>query len=148
MPHHKDLKYLASFASQISDTTHAVNHDWVTTELTQVLKNPETAQQAPLQYANGPDLYITSWMHMGADRQWFIPGTSSSQASAIRRSAWVSEGGITVLPRKADKKGVIGAAYEVMISLAEADMKAFEKGVYDGGWLVMGNGNGLIRAAL
>jgi len=148
MPHHKDLKYLASFASQISDTTHAVNQDWVTTELTRVLTRPSTAQQAPLEYSNGPDLYITSWMHMGADRQWSIPGTSSSQAAAIRRSAWVSEGGITVLPRKRDREDVVGAAYEVMVSLAEADMEAFGKGVKDGGWLVMGNGNGWIRAAL
>ncbi|RMZ68044.1 trichothecene 3-o-acetyltransferase [Pyrenophora seminiperda CCB06] len=147
-PQEKDVKYLAAFASQISDTTHAVNQEWVTTQLSQVLTNPSTAQQAQLEYANGPDLYITSWMYMGTDTQWFIPGTSSSQASAMRRAAWVSEGGITVLPRKADRDGVVGAAYEVMISLAEADMEAFEKGVNDSGWLLMGNGNGWLRAAL
>ncbi|CAA9963150.1 Transferase domain containing protein [Pyrenophora teres f. maculata] len=141
MPHHHHLKSLASFASQISATTHAVNKDWTTTELSQVLRHPSTAQQAPLKYSNGPDLYITSWMHMGVDREWCIPGTSSNQATAIRRSAWVSEGGITILPRKKDGDGGEGSPYEVMISLAEADMEAFEKGVEDGGWLELGKGD-------
>ncbi|KAA8617641.1 Transferase domain containing protein [Pyrenophora tritici-repentis] len=141
VPHNDHLKSLASFASQISTTTRAVNKKWATTELSQVLHHPSTAQQASLEYSNGPDLYITSWMHMGADRKWDIPGADSSQATAIRRSAWVSEGGITVLPRKKDGEGGEGVPYEVMISLAEADMEAFEEGVEEDGWLELGKGD-------
>jgi BAHD acyltransferase len=73
---------------------------------------------------------------MGADREWCIPGTVNAQPAAIRRAAWVSEGGIVVLPRKRDIEGRKPAAYEVLVSLAEEDMKGFEDSLAEGKWLV------------
>lgn len=68
---------------------------------------------------------------MGADCQWGIPGTSDGKPKAIRRAAWVSEGGITVLPRRRERD----EPYEIQISLAEDDMKALEEQLSTGGWL-------------
>ncbi|KNG49325.1 hypothetical protein TW65_03933 [Stemphylium lycopersici] len=136
-PHtNANLPDLISFITKISDSVHKVDEDWVETHFHRVLTEPNNTQHAVLTFPNGPDLYITSWQHMGADCEWSIPGTGSTQPTAIRRAAWVSEGGIVVLPRKEDRKGKENEAYEVMISLAEEDMKAFEDGVSAGGWLV------------
>ena len=48
----------------------------------------------------------------------------------------MSEGGIVVLPRKRDIEGRKPAAYEVLVSLAEEDMKGFEDSLAEGKWLV------------
>jgi BAHD acyltransferase len=69
---------------------------------------------------------------MGADYEWYIPGTSSPNATAIRRAAWVKEGGVVVLPREYKKD----EPYEIMISLTKSDMKRFADGLNSGGWLV------------
>ncbi|USP72967.1 hypothetical protein yc1106_00241 [Curvularia clavata] len=126
---------LTYFAAEIHDAVHSIDEKRIGKQLGQVLANPFHTNHSILTFCNGPDLYITSWQHMGADREWCIPGTGDTQPSAIRRAAWASEGGIVVLPRKADKEGNMSAPYEVMISLAEKDMDAFENSLEEGRWL-------------
>ncbi|CAG5159750.1 uncharacterized protein ALTATR162_LOCUS5666 [Alternaria atra] len=127
---------LEDLAIKITDAVHAINATWAVTQINNVLTNPTEAQQSLLKFPKGPDLYITSWQRMGADREWYIPGTSTPNATAIRRAAWVSEGGIVVLPREEDKEGQEGEPYEIMLSLTKTDMERFEDGLKSGGWLV------------
>ncbi|KAG9193414.1 trichothecene 3-O-acetyltransferase [Alternaria panax] len=127
---------LEDLAIKIADALHAVNATWAITQIKSVLTNPTEAQQSLLKFPKGPDLYITSWQRMGADNEWYIPGTSMPNATAIRRAAWVSEGGIVVLPREEDKEGHEGEPYEIMLSLTNADMERFEHGLQSAGWLV------------
>ena len=131
-----DTSDLAIFVSKISDSVAKVNHEWVATQFHRVITEPGSTQQALLVYPNGPDLYITSWQHMGVDREWCIPGAGDTQPTAIRRAAWTFEGGIVVLPRKKDRADREPEPYEAMVSLAEDDMKALERGLRDGHWLM------------
>ncbi|EUC42452.1 hypothetical protein COCMIDRAFT_103472 [Bipolaris oryzae ATCC 44560] len=131
-----NIQSLASFITDIDDAVHGVNEQWIGRKFNQILADPTQVDQSCLKFGNGPDLYITSWQHMGVDREWCIPGTSDAQPAAIRRAAWVSEGGIVVLPRKKDIEGKESAAYEVLVSLAEEDMKGFEDSLAEGKWLV------------
>jgi BAHD acyltransferase len=128
-------KYTVSvedLATKIADALQALNTTWTETQLGSVHANPGKTQHSLLKFPRGPDLYITSWQRMGADYEWYIPGTSSPNATAIRRAAWVSEGGVVVLPREHKKD----EPYEIMISLTKSDMKRFADGLNSGGWLV------------
>jgi hypothetical protein len=127
---------LEGLTAKITDALHAINATWAVTQINSVLNNPTEAQHSLLKFSKGPDLYITSWQHLGANNKWYIPGTSKPNATAIRRAAWVSEGGIVVLPREEDKEGQEGQPYEIMISLTKADMERFRDGLEQGGWLV------------
>ncbi|CAI6342371.1 unnamed protein product [Periconia digitata] len=77
-----------------------------------------------LQFNRGPDLYITSWMHFGAECEWDIPGTTSKSPEYIRRTYSPSDGGIIIMPRRRET-GPCGkeAQYEVLIRLAGEDME-------------------------
>jgi hypothetical protein len=131
-----NIPNLAYFATKIRDAVHSIDAEWVGRKFHQILTDPKHTDHAFLTFPNGPDLYITSWQHIGADREWCIPGTADTQPTAIRRAAWVSEGGIVLLPRKKPKEGNEPAAYEVLVSLAEKDMKGFEESLEEGKWLM------------
>lgn len=60
---------------------------------------------------------------MGADTEWDIPGTREKKPIAIRRAAWESEVGIVILPKRKERMG----PFEVMVSLAEEDMRALKE---------------------
>jgi BAHD acyltransferase len=126
-----DLQHITALAVKITEAVRAIDEDWITSRFKHVYNDPTTTENAHLTFANGPDLYITSWQRMGADREWFIPGTSSAKPTAVRRAAWQSEGGIVVLPRREDDE----APYEIMVSLAEEEMAAFEQVMRESGWL-------------
>jgi hypothetical protein len=118
-------------ALQISASIGSINKEWVLDRFAEQVHYsvPDTAGTM---YEKGPDLYITSWLQLGADCEWRIPGTTSSKPTAIRRAAWKSEGGIVVLPRR--NQG--DAPFEVLVSLTEDDVKGLEEGLRDGGWLM------------
>lgn len=84
------------------------------------ISNTETS----LQFNRGPDLYITSWMHFGAEYEWDIPGTTSKSPEYIRRTHNPSDGGIIIMPRRRETS-TCGkeAPYEVLIRLASEDME-------------------------
>lgn len=125
-------EHIAQIAIKISKSLLAIDQNWITARLAQLVSNPSSSENSELRFSNGPDLYITSWQHIGADCQWDIPAVTSSKPAAIRRAAWVSEGGITILPRQREGS----APYEVQISLAEDDMMGFEEALRRGGWLM------------
>jgi hypothetical protein len=68
-------------------------------------------------------MYITSWLHFGADNEWKIPGTTSSRPEFIRRTLGKSDGGVIFLPRR----HVEDAPYEVLVPLAKVDMDRLVK---------------------
>ncbi|KAI8933306.1 hypothetical protein NX059_009931 [Plenodomus lindquistii] len=121
---------LASFAKALSTSLSHISPSWISTRVSSILSNPLVLDNSELTFANGPDMYITSWQHMGADIEWGIPGTKEGKADAIRRAAWAGEGGIVVLPMR---KG--GGVFEVLVGLAEDDMAGLVGRLRDGGWL-------------
>ncbi|KAF2018106.1 hypothetical protein BU24DRAFT_343340 [Aaosphaeria arxii CBS 175.79] len=84
---------------------------------------PITNTEINLKFNTGPDLYITSWLHFGADLAWGIPGTSSPTPDFIRRTHSPSDGGIIIMPRKSGVVNGKEAPYEVLIRLATEDME-------------------------
>ncbi|KAH9882583.1 hypothetical protein J1614_000819 [Plenodomus biglobosus] len=124
--------HLAPFAHAIAESIKRIDEDWVSNRLAPILlSSPPALDNSDLRFGNGPDLYITSWQHMGADTEWNIPGTKEGRPIAIRRDAWESEGGIVILPKRMDDLG----DFEVMVSLAEDDMRAFEEMMRRDGWV-------------
>ena len=109
----------------VNDGISNVNNEWVQQLLNfQASNTPIVDTECALGFRFGPDMYITSWMHMGADIEWNIPGTSSSTPEFIRRvhSGPASDGGLLIMPRS--RKVVDGkeAPYEVMVRLATKHM--------------------------
>ncbi|KAF2790997.1 hypothetical protein K505DRAFT_327196 [Melanomma pulvis-pyrius CBS 109.77] len=119
---------LAPVAVNISQSLSSVDLDWLKARISYFSRTPNSsALSLDLDIRNGPDLFITSWMHMGADYEWGIPGTMESGdgksrrggvPTAIRKPHWASEGSIIVLPRQK-----IGSHdFEVSVCLEEAEM--------------------------
>ncbi|KAF2649868.1 trichothecene 3-O-acetyltransferas-like protein [Lophiostoma macrostomum CBS 122681] len=86
---------------------------------------PIVDTECALGFHRGPDIYITSWLHMGADFEWGIPGTSSSKPGFIRRAHCGngSDGGIIIMPRSREVVDGQEAPYEVMVRLATCHME-------------------------
>ncbi|KAF2851953.1 hypothetical protein T440DRAFT_393752 [Plenodomus tracheiphilus IPT5] len=126
--------HLAPFALAIADSIKRIDEHWISNRLAPILlADPPALDNSELTFGNGPDLYITSWQHMGADIEWCIPGAKEGKPSAIRRAAWMSEGGIVILPKR---KGEAGP-FELMVSLAEEDMKRFGEMILGDGWVMV-----------
>jgi hypothetical protein len=101
-----------------------VNTDWVNQHLAFFKTiDPITDTECALRFSLGPDLYITSWQHFGAQLQWGIPGTASSHPEFIRRAYNPSDGGVNIMPRRRDPINGVDAPYEVVVRLATEDME-------------------------
>jgi hypothetical protein len=128
---------ISPLATSIFDALQSFTSPAITSRLTTLISStvspPITDCQA-LQFTNGQDLYITDWRRVGMDNECDIPGTSSSRPTAIRRACWKGEGGIILLPRRKDGDD----EWEVMVSLEEEELRALEKGLRRGDWLVHG----------
>ncbi|KAH7125089.1 transferase family-domain-containing protein [Dendryphion nanum] len=110
---------------EINRAISSVNNMWVQRHLGYFASNKRiTNTEIKLRFHRGPDLYITSWMHFGAEFEWDIPGTTSTMPEYIRRTHSPSDGGMIILPRKRTV-GENGkeAPYEVLIRLASEDME-------------------------
>lgn len=118
------IDVLAPLARAIAHAIKSVDTSWILNRLASISCSSHLlTENSDFLFANGPDLYITSWQHMGADYEWHIPGTSTAKPSAMRRAAWTSEGGVIILPRQ---KGSL-EPYAVLVSLAEEDMMILEE---------------------
>ncbi|GME23705.1 Trichothecene 3-o-acetyltransferase [Neofusicoccum parvum] len=65
-------------------------------------------------------VFLTSWVAFGADAVWGVPGVGEGERRArwVRKPWCASEGCVNVLPRRE------GAAWEVLVGLAEGEMGA------------------------
>jgi hypothetical protein len=63
------LQELAHLAMKITKSIYSVSPSWISTRLNDTLTLPfDQTSHGRLRFSNGPDLYITSWQHMGAGR--------------------------------------------------------------------------------
>lgn len=134
-------EHLAPVALNISQSISSVNFDWFRARLSYYSRTPNLATHSlNLNLTNGPDLFITSWMHMGADCEWGIPGTMKNDGevssrcgkpTAIRKPHCASEGGIIILPRRK----VEADEFEVLVCLEEVEMERVIESLLKGIWL-------------
>lgn len=82
---------------------------------------------------NGPDLFVTSWLHLGGDCAWNTPGTTNSIASAIRKQHSKVEGNIHLLPRSHTNDGM--NRFKELLCLEKQDIGRVTKQMLRLGWL-------------
>ena len=124
---------LASIAVDIAQSLSAVNLKWLQARLSYFSQTPNpSALSLNLDLVNGPDLFITSWLHMGADCDWGIPGTGNDgYPIAIRKPMCANEGSIVLLPRQKDG----GQGFEALVCLEQGEMEAAGRSLGEGMWL-------------
>lgn len=113
---------LAPLSLHIVRDLSLISLDWLKDRLSLFSRTPNSYQlKMDIDVLNGPDLFVTSWMHMGADCAWRIPGTSQEYSSATRKPQSRVEGNIHILPRSRASNG--DKAFEVLLCLEEAEME-------------------------
>lgn len=135
-----DAEHMAPAALALSSALAAIDLDWFRARLLEVSKREISSKWIlNLDTQNGPDLFITSWQHIGADDEWAIPGTTKSEdgqewlcrPTAIRKPHNLWEGGMQILPRR---KGDV-APYEIPLCLEEEEMERALHGLREGKWV-------------
>lgn len=134
-----DAEGLAPIALVLSNALAEVDLDWFRSRLLELskLENPSKLMMN-CHTMNGPDVFITSWQHIGADDAWAIPGTAKSEdgewackPTAIRKPHNLWEGGMQILPRR--KGGE--APYEIPLCLEVGDMERVLHSLQEGNWV-------------
>lgn len=126
---------IAPLAKSIAQSLASFDAPAITSRLAVISSSTTTPPMIDcqdLRFANGPDLYITDWRHIGMDNEWCIPGTSSSKPTAMRRACWKGEGGIVILPKVKGEENV----WEAMVSLEKNELNVMEQSLQAGGWLL------------
>ncbi|KAF1359171.1 hypothetical protein EJ07DRAFT_121269 [Lizonia empirigonia] len=131
---------IAPVALAISDCLGEINLDWFRARLLHMSKQPNPSKLLlNMDTRNGPDIFLTSWMHIGADNVWAIPGTAKTgdgnwrcKPTAIRKPQCASEGGLQILPRQKGDE----APFEILACLEEGEMMKTIEGLQYGGWVL------------
>ncbi|KAF2993020.1 hypothetical protein E8E13_001098 [Curvularia kusanoi] len=135
-----NAEHIAPAALALSRNLGEVNLDWFRARLLELSKREiSTKWILNLDTQNGPDIFITSWQHIGADDAWAIPGTTRAseetgwgcKPSAIRKPHNMWEGGMQILPRQ---KGD-AAPFEIPLCLEEGEMERTLHGLRAGNWV-------------
>ncbi|KAJ8118140.1 hypothetical protein OPT61_g822 [Boeremia exigua] len=135
-----DAGHIAPVALALSNALKEVNLDWFRARLLELSKREISSKWVlNLDTQNGPDIFITSWQHIGADDLWAIPGTSKTEdgkqwlckPTAIRKPHNLWEGGMQILPRQKGDQ----APFEIPLCLEEGEMERVLKGLRDGKWV-------------
>jgi hypothetical protein len=109
---------LGPVASNIAKKLSSMTLDWLRPRLNLFSRTPKSWQlRSDSDVINGPDLFVTSWMHVGTECKWGIPGTTSDGPVAIRKPQSHVEGIIHILPKVRVEGGF--PALEVLICLEE-----------------------------
>ncbi|KAF1925167.1 uncharacterized protein M421DRAFT_424188 [Didymella exigua CBS 183.55] len=131
---------IAVVALALSNALAGVDLDWFRAILLEMAKQKNSSKlMLNCNTMNGPDIFITSWQHIGADTVWAIPGTAkeqngegwASKPTAIRKPHNLWEGGMQILPRR---KGD-DAPYEIPLCLEEGDMERVLHSLQEGNWV-------------
>ncbi|KAF2742570.1 trichothecene 3-O-acetyltransferas-like protein [Sporormia fimetaria CBS 119925] len=115
-------------ALEVRKTVDGIDKAWVERHLAFFKsKIPILDAEPALKFRFGPDAYLTSWLHFGADIKWNIPGTTSPSPDFIRRTTDnKSDGGTIILPRRKGGPDGKEAPFEVLVRLADEDMQRLE----------------------
>lgn len=131
---------IAPVALTLLDALNEIDLEWLKTRLSQMSKQPNSSELLlNVDTRNGPDIFLTSWMHIGADDVWNLVGRSnasdgsgwSCKPTAIRKPQNTWEGGMQILPRQ---KGDI-APYEIMVYLEKDEMERTIQALQEGKWV-------------
>ncbi|KAJ4400399.1 hypothetical protein N0V91_008755 [Didymella pomorum] len=134
-----DAYGIAPVAFALSEALAGVDLDWFRSRLLELSKQKNPSKlMMNCHTMNGPDIFITSWQHIGADDVWAIPGTTKTEGekwggkpTSIRKPHNLWEGGMQILPRK---KGD-AAPYEIPLCLEEGDMERVLLNLQEGSWV-------------
>jgi hypothetical protein len=134
-----DDKHIAPVALAISNGLSMIDLDWFRARLSHMSKQPNPSKLVlNMDTCNGPDIFITSWMHIGADDVWAIPGTAlqdeggwGCKPTAIRKPKCANEGGMQILPRQKET----GKPFEVLVCLEEGEMERTVQSLQEGKWV-------------
>jgi trichothecene 3-O-acetyltransferase len=125
---------LSSVAKKIAETLSSTTLDWLKPRLSLFARTPNPHHLGlDVDIMNGPDLFVTSWMHIGTDCVWNIPGITGSSPKAIRKPQSKVEGNIHILPRMKLLREY--APFEVMVCLEKGEMNRLETSLSDEGWI-------------
>ncbi|CAI6332787.1 unnamed protein product [Periconia digitata] len=124
---------LAPIARSVSETLSSTTLDWLKPRLSLFARTPNPHHLGlDVDIFNGPDLFVTSWMHIGTDCEWNIPGVVGHGPKAIRKPKSKTEGNIHILPRL--KQSEFEVPFEVMLCLEESEMERMVSRLRDEGW--------------
>ncbi|KAJ4371815.1 hypothetical protein N0V86_008369 [Didymella sp. IMI 355093] len=135
---------IAPVALALSNALARVDLDWFRARLLEISKQKNPSKlMMNCHTMNGPDIFITSWQHIGADEIWAIPGTARTDAgngceqawgckpTAVRKPHNMWEGGMQILPRRKGNE----APYEIPLCLEEGDMERVLRSLQEGEWM-------------
>lgn len=131
---------IAPVALALSNALGEISIDWFRARLVELSKRDLSSKWIlNLDTQNGPDIFITSWQHIGADDLWAIPGTAKTgdedqwlcKPTAIRKPHNMWEGGMQILPRQKGTK----APYEIPLCLEVGEMEQTLQGLRAGNWV-------------
>ena len=135
-----DAQHIAAVALALSNALGKIDLDWFRARLLELSKRKISSKWIlNLDTQNGPDIFITSWMHIGADDLWAIPGAAKTEdgerllckPAAIRKPHNMWEGGMQILPRRRGDE----APFEIPLCLEEGEMERTLHGLQEGNWL-------------
>lgn len=129
-----DARYLAPTALSITHTLSSITLGWLKNRMSLFSQTPNSYQLSmDVHIPDGPDLFVTSWIHLGADCAWNIPGTTSQIPNAIRKPQSGAEGSIHIMPRSTASDE--SRPFELLLCLEEVEMCKVVNGLQKEGWV-------------
>ncbi|KAJ4354466.1 uncharacterized protein N0V89_006203 [Didymosphaeria variabile] len=126
---------LAPIASAISYKLSSITLDFLKARLNLFSRTPSPWQlHSHADVQNGPDLFVTSWMHIGTGCAWKIPGTTTEGPVAIRKPQSHIEGLVHILPKVRIENGF--PALDVLVCLEEWEMERVVRRLEGERWAV------------
>lgn len=130
---------IATAAVALSNVLADLDLNWFKSRLLELSKHKNPSKlMMNCHTMNGPDIFITSWQHIGADDVWAIPGTAKAKdgtwgckPTVIRKPHNLWEGGMQILPRRRGDE----APYEIPLCLEEGDMERALHSLQEGNWV-------------
>lgn len=122
-------------ALAISEKLDTIDLNWLKPRLNLFSRTSNSWQlRADADEKNGPDLFVTSWMYIGTDCAWGIPGTTTEGPVAIRRPQAHVEGLIHFFPKVRRENGI--SVLEVLLCLEESEVEKLVRRLEDERWVV------------